>query len=60
MFTAPHSDVNFKSGFLHLTGQPNSEKVKDGIISETEFLRTFSVDQYNQISSVLHYKHILM
>jgi hypothetical protein len=52
MFAAPHSDINpDKSGLLHLTGQPNSQKgrevkVKDGIISETKFLGTISVDQY--------------
>jgi hypothetical protein len=47
MFAAPHSDINpDKSGLLHLTGQPNSQKgrevkVKDGIISETKFLGTY-------------------
>jgi hypothetical protein len=43
MFAATHSDINcLKSGHLHLTGQPNSQKgrsakVKDGIISGTKF-----------------------
>ncbi len=49
-FAALHSDINgFKSGLLHSTGQPNSQKgratkVNDGIISETTFLGTISVD----------------
>ncbi len=44
MFAAMHLDINsLKSGHLHLTGQPKSQKgrsakVKDGIISETKFL----------------------
>jgi hypothetical protein len=51
MFAALHSDINsLKSGLLHLIGHPNSQKgrsakVKDGIISKTKFLRTFSVDE---------------
>ncbi len=50
MFAALHSDINsFKSGLLHLTGQPNiqtgrSAKVKDAIISETKFEGNISVD----------------
>jgi hypothetical protein len=52
MFVALHSDMNsLKSELFHLTCQPNSQKgratkVKDGIISDTKFLRTTSVDQY--------------
>jgi hypothetical protein len=55
MFAALHSDPNdLKSGLFHLTGQPNSKKhiaakVKDGIISETKFLRKISVNQYKII-----------
>jgi len=50
MFAALHSDINFlQSALLHVTGQANSQKVrtakvKDGIISETKFSWTISVD----------------
>jgi len=61
MFAALHSDINsFKSGLLHLTGQPSSQKdrgakVKDGIISETKFLGTISVDRYLSATNTLAY-----
>ncbi len=50
MFAVLHSDINsFKSGLLHLTGQPyckksRSAKVKDGIINL--ILRHYLVDRY--------------
>jgi hypothetical protein len=50
MLAVLHSDINcFKSGFLHLTGQPyckkrRSAKVKDGIINL--FLGNNLVDRY--------------
>ncbi len=53
MFAAMHSDINsLKPGLHHLIGRPNSQKgrsakVKDGIISETKFLGTISVERYN-------------
>jgi hypothetical protein len=53
MFATLHSDINsIKSCLFHPTGQPNSQKgrgakVKDGIISETKFLGTISVDRYS-------------
>jgi hypothetical protein len=46
MFAAWHSGINsLKHRFIHLTGQPNSQKggakqVKDGIISDIKFLVT--------------------
>jgi hypothetical protein len=52
MFAEMNSNINsLGSALLHLTSQPNSLmgsalKVKDGIISETKSLATFSVDQY--------------
>jgi hypothetical protein len=52
MLAALHSDIKFpKYGLVHLSGKPNSKKgrtakVKDGIISETPFLGTISVDRY--------------
>jgi hypothetical protein len=52
MFEAMNSDINpLKSGLLHLTGQSNfqkgrSAKVKDGIILETNFFGTISMDRY--------------
>jgi hypothetical protein len=44
--------MNLRDGLLHLTGQPNSQKrrttkVKDGIISETKFLATISVERFS-------------
>jgi hypothetical protein len=41
-----------RAGLLHITGQPNSQKgrttkVKDGIISETKFLVTISVERFS-------------
>jgi hypothetical protein len=47
MFAALYSDITpAKSGLLHLTGQlkGRAAKVKDGIISETKLLGTFTVD----------------
>jgi hypothetical protein len=47
MFAALHSDITpTKSGLLQLTGQHKgrAKKVKDGIISETKLLGTFTVD----------------
>ncbi len=50
MFAALHSDINSREfGIVHLTGHPNSQKVtsakvKDGIISETKFSGTISVE----------------
>ena len=51
---------SLKSGLFHLTGQPNSQqdraaKVKDGIISETKFLGTTSVDTYLLATNTLAY-----
>jgi hypothetical protein len=51
---------SLKSGLIHLTGQPNSQqgrsaKVKDGIISETKFLGTLSVDTYLPATNTLAY-----
>jgi hypothetical protein len=45
---------SLKSGLVHLIGRPNSQmdrasNVKNGIISETKFLGTISVDRYNNI-----------
>jgi hypothetical protein len=51
MLAVLHSDVNsLKSSLRHLTGQPYCQKgrsaeVKDGIILETKFLGTVSVNQ---------------
>jgi hypothetical protein len=50
VFGLLHSDINL--GHLHLTGLLNSQKgragkVKAGIISETKFLGTISVDRYS-------------
>ncbi len=50
MFETLHSDINpLKSCLLTLTGQlkGGAAKVKDGIISVTKFLGTFSVDRFN-------------
>jgi hypothetical protein len=54
MFAVLHSDIySFKSGPLHLNGQPyckkgsRSAKVKDGIINL--ILRNYRIDEYNQL-----------
>jgi hypothetical protein len=66
MFAALHSDINsLKSGLLHLTDQPNSQKgrsakVKDGIISETIFLGAQLIDSQlicGNIEQWLNYRH---
>jgi hypothetical protein len=55
MFAALHSDINsLKSGLLLLTGPPycqkgRSARVKDGIILDTKFLGTISVDRQSFI-----------
>ncbi len=60
MLAALGLDTNsLKSGLLHLVGQPNiqkgrSAKVKDGIISETKFLGTFSVYRYMSFLQPTH------
>jgi hypothetical protein len=68
MFVVLNSDINsFKSGLLHLTGQPyckksRSAKVKDGIINLS--LRNCLVDHYtygifgNFLLSLKNYKSI--
>jgi hypothetical protein len=51
MFATLHKDINsLKYSLFHLTRQSNSQngraaKIKDGIISETKFLWTISVDR---------------
>ncbi len=54
MFVALHSNINaLKSGLFRLMSQPSSQKgraakVKDGIISESKFLGSISVDRYKR------------
>jgi hypothetical protein len=45
MFAVLHSYIKpLKAGLLHLTGQPRSAKVKDGIINL--ILRNYLIDRY--------------
>ncbi len=59
MFAPLHLDINsLKSRLFHLTGRANFQKgritkVKNGIISETKFLTTISVDQYRSCPAVV-------
>ncbi len=61
LFAAMHLYINsLKSGLIHLTGQPNSQKVRgakveDGFISEYKFKGIISVDWYTDLRScILH------
>jgi hypothetical protein len=63
MLAVVHSDINYyKSGLLHLTGQPycnksRSAKVKDGIINL--ILRNYLIDRYTYRVVSLPYPQML-